>query len=363
MMEPSARPVRLSPAGLAGLRRRTGSYSDRTIAEACAIGLSYWATGLGPDGIDLAPGTLFADVLGWVDNGGAGSGGWEIGADGRSIFLPEGVRPADAQLALDDLADFPDRPIGSIGPSSAAARLETLAGWNDTDADRARPTLVEMFREQARARPDAVAVVDEHRSLTYRQAAELSGQLAHHLIERGLTAEQVVGISLGRSADMVIGLLGVLQAGCAFVPLDPQWPAARRAVVVEDARVVLQLNSSGEHGPGEPEAVAVDLGDWKFGSHPAEGPQVTVPGAALAYVIFTSGSTGRPKGAMIRHEAISERLLWQVDEILGFGHDDASSSRPRCPSTSPSTRYSCPWCAAAGWSSCGPAANGTRTTC
>ncbi|MGW4233066.1 amino acid adenylation domain-containing protein [Streptomyces sp. NPDC004980] len=324
MMEPSARLVRLSPAGLAGIRRRTGSYSDRTIAEACAIGLSYWATGLGPDGIDLAPGTLFADVLGWVDNGGAGPGGWEIGADGRSISLPEGVRPADAQLALDDLADFPDRPIGSIGPSGAAARLETLAGWNDTDADRVRPTLVEMFREQARARPDAVAVVDEHRTLTYRQTAELAGQLAHHLIERGLTAEQVVGISLGRSADMVIGLLGVLQAGCAFVPLDPQWPAARRAVVVEDARVVLQLNSSGEHGPGEPEAVAVDLGDWKFGSHPAEGPEVTVPGAALAYVIFTSGSTGRPKGAMIRHEAISERLLWQVDEILGFGHDDAS---------------------------------------
>lgn len=230
----------------------------------------------------------------------------------------------DAQLALDDLADFPDRPIGTISPSGVAARLEALAEWNDTEADRVRPTIVEMFREQARTRPDAVAVIDEHRSLTYRQAAELSSQLAHHLIERGLTAEQVVGISLGRSADMVIGLLGVLQAGCAFVPLDPQWPAARRAVVIDDARVVVQLNDSGEHDPSEPEAVAVDLGDWRFGSCPTEGTGITVPGAALAYVIFTSGSTGRPKGAMIRHEAISERLLWQVDEILRFGHDDAS---------------------------------------
>ncbi|PNG90397.1 non-ribosomal peptide synthetase [Streptomyces malaysiensis] len=324
MMEPSARLVLLTPARLAGVRRRVGGYSDRTIAEACAIGLSYWATGESPEGIDLTPGTLFADVLGWVDNGGAGPAGWRVGADGRSIAAPAGVALADAQLALDDLADFPDRPIGTIGPAGMAARLESLAEWNDTRADRDRPTIVEMFREQARTRPDAVAIVDEHRTLTYRQAAAMSSQLAHHLIDRGLDREQVVGISLDRSADMVIGLLAVVQAGAAFVPLDPRWPAARRAVVIEDAGVVVQLNHSGEHDPGEPEAVAVDLGDWRFGAHPTEGTGITVPGAALAYVIFTSGSTGRPKGAMIRHEAISERLLWQVNEILGFGHDDAS---------------------------------------
>ncbi|MEN8651488.1 amino acid adenylation domain-containing protein [Streptomyces sp. 21So2-11] len=324
MMEPSAPRVLLSPARLADVRRRTGDYGDRTIVEACAIALSYWTTGHSPDGIDLTSGTLFADVLGWIDNGGAGSGDWQVGTDGRSITVPDGVGPADAQLALDDLADFPDRPIGTISPSSIPARIAALAEWNDTRADRVRPTIMEMFHEQVRGRPDAVAIVDEYQSLTYRQAAERSSQLAHHLIERGLTSEQVVGISLGRSADMVIGLLAVLQAKCAFVPFDPQWPAARRAVVVEDARVVLQLNTSGEHGEGEPDAVAVDLADWKFGAYPTEAPEATVPGTALAYVIFTSGSTGRPKGAMIRHEAISERLLWQVNEILGFGHDDAS---------------------------------------
>ncbi|MEE1742333.1 amino acid adenylation domain-containing protein [Streptomyces sp. BE147] len=324
MREPNARLVLLSPARLDGVRRRTGDYGDRTVAEACAIALAYWATGRSPEGADLAPGTLFADVLGWVDNGGSGTDGWEAGADGRSITVPAGVVPADAQLALDDLADFPDRPLGTIGPDSAALRIAALAQWNDTGADRVRPTVVEMFREQARNRPDAIAVVDEHRTLTYRQADELSGQLAHHLAGRGLTSEQVVGISLDRSADMVIGLLGVLRAGCAFVPLDPQWPAARRAVVAEDARVVLQLNDSGEHAAGEPEAVAVDLGDWRFAAEPGRGTGEAVRGPDLAYVIFTSGSTGRPKGAMIRHEAISERLLWQAGEILGFGHDDAS---------------------------------------
>ncbi|MFE7110140.1 amino acid adenylation domain-containing protein [Streptomyces sp. NPDC057575] len=324
MTEPRAPHVLLSPARLAGVRRRTGDYGDRTIAGACAIGLAYWATGLGPEGLDLTPGTRFTDVLGWVDNGGGGSAGWEAGPDGRTITVPGGVAPSDAQLALDDLADFPDRPIGTIGPSGPAARIEALAEWNGTRADRVRPTIMEMFREQARSRPDAVAITDGRRSLTYRQADEYSSQLAHHLIERGLASEQVVGISLGRSAEMVIGLLAVLRAKGAFVPLDPQWPAARRAVVVEDASAVLQLNDSGEHGAGEPDAVAVDLDDWRFGDQPVHGPDTSVPGTALAYVIFTSGSTGRPKGAMIRHEAISERLLWQVDEILGFGHDDAS---------------------------------------
>ncbi|GAA2761763.1 non-ribosomal peptide synthetase [Streptomyces paradoxus] len=324
MLEPRARLALLSPTRLADVRRRIGDYPDGTITEACAIGLSYWATGRSPEGIDLTPGTLFADVLGWVDNGGRAPEGWEVAPDGRGITVPDGVTPEDAQLALDDLADFPDRPLGTIGPSSVAARLRTLAEWNDNRADRVRPTIVEMFHEQTLARPDAVAVVDEHRTLTYREAAERAGQLAHHLLARGLGAEQFVGISLARSADMVVGLLAVLQAGCAFVPLDPQWPAARRAVVIEDARVVLQLNASGEHDPAEPDAVAVDLGDWQYGSYPAQGPGVAVPGDALAYVIFTSGSTGRPKGAMIRHEAISERLLWQVNEILGFGHDDAS---------------------------------------
>ncbi|HEY8979677.1 MAG TPA: amino acid adenylation domain-containing protein [Streptomyces sp.] len=316
MLESTPRFVRLSPERLAGVRRRTGGdHSDRAILQACGLGLEFWASGASPEGVELTAATLFTDVLAWV-----GSGGRE--ADG--IAVPEGVDPGDAQLALDDLADFPDRPLGTIAPSSVAARLARLAEWNDNRVERERPTIVEMFREQARTRPDAIAVVDEHRSLTYRQAAEISSQLAHHLVERGLTAEQVVGISLGRSAEMVIGLLAVLQAGGAFVPLDPQWPAARRAVVVEDAQAVLQLNATGEYDGGEPPAVAVDLGEWAYGAYPVGGTGITAPGDGLAYVIFTSGSTGRPKGAMIRHEAISERLLWQVNEILHFGHDDAA---------------------------------------
>ncbi|GAA3157140.1 amino acid adenylation domain-containing protein [Nonomuraea salmonea] len=322
MLEPSTRAVSLSPERLAGLRRRAGDHSDGVLLEACAIGLAFWTDGLSPDGLDLSPATLFADVVAWAAGGGRAPGGWRV--DGSGLSVPGHVDLADAQLALDDLADFPDRPIGTIAPSSVEARLAQLARWNDTHADRDRPTLVELFHEQVRTRPDAVAIVDERRTLTYREAAELAHQLAHHLLEHGLTAEQTVGVSLDRSAEMVIGLLAVLMAGGAFVPLDPHWPAERRALVIADAGLVAQLNSTGEHDPAEPDAVAIDLDAWGYGCYPTTPTGIDLPGPALAYVIFTSGSTGRPKGAMIRHEAISERLLWQSREILGFGPDDAS---------------------------------------
>ncbi|MFF3825910.1 amino acid adenylation domain-containing protein [Streptomyces griseus] len=324
MSEPNGSRLELSPTRLAAVRRRLGDYSDPTIVEACTVALAYWAVGIAPDDLELTPATPFPDVLEQIHHRTGPRSGGPADTAGPAVVLPAGADPAGAQRALDDLADFPDRPLGTIGPSDPRARAEELARWNDTRADRVRPTVMEMFREQARLRPDAVAVVDEHRTLTYREAARLSAQLAHHLIERGLSAEQVVGISLGRSAEMVVGLLAVLQARGAFVPLDPQWPATRRSVVVEDARAVLQLNSTGKAEAGEPDAVRVDLGDWTYGAHPGDAPEVSVPGASLAYVIFTSGSTGRPKGAMIRHEAISERLLWQSAEILHFGHDDAS---------------------------------------
>ncbi|PWS53204.1 hypothetical protein DLE01_00070, partial [Streptomyces sp. FT05W] len=93
MTDPTARTVLLSAAGLDDVRRRTGDHSDRTITEACAIGLAYWATGTSPDGIDLTPSTLFADVLRWVGEGGTAPAGWEVGADGRSIRASADVMP------------------------------------------------------------------------------------------------------------------------------------------------------------------------------------------------------------------------------------------------------------------------------
>ncbi|MDX8035651.1 amino acid adenylation domain-containing protein [Lentzea sp. BCCO 10_0856] len=314
------RDVLLSTARIASIRRRAGEYPQRTIAVASAVALTHWANpGLAVDGLELTAATLFSDLLVWADKGQQSD--VVERPDGWLIPLPEGVDPAEAQRALDDLAEFPNRAIGTLTSQTVDERLADLARWNDNEFARDRPSIVELFREQARQRPDAVAINDGERAFTYGEALTRSNQLARHLIDRGLTTEQVVGISLDRSAEMVISLLAVLQAGAAFVPLDPQWPASRRESVITDAQVVLLLGTGQE---GEPEAVAVDLGSWGFGDYSGEPTDVTIQGAQLAYVMFTSGSTGRPKGAMIRHEAISERLLWQVHQILHFGHSDAS---------------------------------------
>ncbi|SDI93294.1 non-ribosomal peptide synthase domain TIGR01720/amino acid adenylation domain-containing protein [Lentzea albidocapillata subsp. violacea] len=312
--------VLLSTARIASVRRRAGEYPQRTIAVASAVALNHWAIpGFAVDGFELTPATLFSDVLVWADKGQNSDVAQR--PDGWAIPVPDGVDLAAAQRVLDDLAEFPNRAIGTLTSQPAGERLADLARWNDNEFPRDRPSIVELFREQARQRPDAVAINDGDRAFTYGEALARSNQLARHLIARGLTTEQVVGISLPRSAEMVISLLAVLQAGAAFVPLDPQWPGSRRESVITDAQVVLLLGAGQEN---EPEAVAVDLDDWGFAEHSAEPTDVTIRGAQLAYVMFTSGSTGRPKGAMIRHEAISERLLWQVDQILHFGHSDAS---------------------------------------
>lgn len=312
--------VLLSTARITSVRRRAGEYPQRTIAIASAVALHHWAIpGFTVDGLELTPATLFSDVLVWADKG--QNSAVAERPEGWAIPVPDGVDLAAAQRVLDDLAEFPNRAIGTLTSQTAGERLAELTRWNDNEFQRDRPSVVELFREQARQRPDAVAINDGERAFTYGEVLSRSNQLARHLLERGLAAEQVVGISLPRSAEMIVGLLAVLQAGAAFVPLDPQWPVSRRESVITDARVVLLLGSGRE---GEPEAVAVDLSEWGFSSYPADPTDVTIHGAQLAYVMFTSGSTGRPKGAMIRHEAISERLLWQVHQILHFGHSDAS---------------------------------------
>jgi len=181
---------------------------------------------------------------------------------------------------------------------------ELLARWNNHTRPEIISTAVADFVAQVGRTPEALALVAGETRLTYR---ELSGRVfavARHLRERGVRAEDVVGIGMPRSAEMVIAVLGVMVAGGAFVPVDPAWPDQRREQVLAEARAKLVLTDLPEGA--------------------AEAPEVAIAGGQLAYVIFTSGSTGTPKGAMIRHEAIAERLRWQVEHILHFGPGDAS---------------------------------------
>ncbi|MFC9552147.1 amino acid adenylation domain-containing protein [Rhodococcus sp. NPDC056960] len=218
----------------------------------------------------------------------------------------------------------PAQPIASLDPMTEAERRQLLVEFNDTACPQESVTVPDLFHAQVSRTPDAEALISGDTRLTYRELGDRVAQLSHHLRARGVAAETVVAIGLPRSAEMVIGLLAVMSAGGAFVPLDPSWPDDRRTSVLADAGASLILTGPGGVPDAGERAVPVDLAAWAYADQPTAPPAVTVQGSRVAYVIFTSGSTGRPKGAMIRHEAVCARLLWQREEILGFGAEDAA---------------------------------------
>ena len=191
--------------------------------------------------------------------------------------------------------------------TSIAERLAQLARWNDATTPASTTDVVSAFVAQARRTPDAPALVGGDVRLTYAELAARVFGVARRLREDGVGPEDVVGVGIARSAEMVIAVLGVLAAGAAFVPVDQAWPQRRRRQVEAEARVRRTLTAEDVRSAGTADVVPPEI-----------------RGAQLAYVIFTSGSTGKPKGAMIRHEAIAERLSWQSREILGFGPGDAA---------------------------------------
>ncbi|HLT27545.1 MAG TPA: amino acid adenylation domain-containing protein, partial [Zeimonas sp.] len=169
---------------------------------------------------------------------------------------------------------------------------------------------------------DACAVVFEDRQLDYATLDREANRLAHHLRTLGVGPDVVVALCMQRSPGMVVAMLGVLKAGGAWVPIDPDYPVDRIAFVLDDsaAPVVLTqqaaLDRIRETGT-RAHAIALDSPGWRelADALPATRPEPLAGPDHLAYVIYTSGSTGKPKGAMIPHRGIVNRVLWNVDRI------------------------------------------------
>jgi amino acid adenylation domain-containing protein/non-ribosomal peptide synthase protein (TIGR01720 family) len=173
----------------------------------------------------------------------------------------------------------------------------------------------QLFEIQARRAPDSVAIVSQDECLTYAQLDRRANQLAAYLVEQGVQAETVVGLCMIRSFDFLIGLLGVLKAGGAYLPLDPDYPQERLAFLLKDARASLLLTQSHliEHVPREvAQMICLDT-DWPL---IARSPEKGLPARALptnlAYVIYTSGSTGKPKGVQVSHHNLRNLLSWHI---------------------------------------------------
>jgi amino acid adenylation domain-containing protein/non-ribosomal peptide synthase protein (TIGR01720 family) len=179
-------------------------------------------------------------------------------------------------------------------------------------AAQATPTVPELFAGQASRTPDAVAVVDGDRVLTYRRLDELAGRLSGRLVGRGVRRGGRVAVMMDRSADLVVALLAVWKAGAAYVPVDAGYPAQRVAFMVADSRASLMVCSVATRD-GVPEGIESIV---VTGEAESEASPVVVGPGDLAYVMYTSGSTGTPKGVAVPHRSVAElagHTGWAVD--------------------------------------------------
>ncbi len=218
------------------------------------------------------------------------------------------------ETLLANIAADPHQPIAKLQLLSDADRQEMLVDWNDTTADYpGTATLHELVEQQAARTPEVTAVRFGDKGLTYKNLDHQANQLAHHLQSLGVKPGTLVGIYLERSAEMMVGLLGILKAGGTYIPLDPSFPSQRLAYMIEDSRLsvlitqqTLQAQMSDFQQASEQQAKILYLdSDWdNIAQQAVEKPLLEVSAEQLAYVIYTSGSTGQPKGVQISHRAV-----------------------------------------------------------
>ncbi|MBD8499273.1 non-ribosomal peptide synthetase [Paenibacillus arenosi] len=247
----------------------------------------------------------------------------EISFDGQRYERAFVEQAADHLVRLLSVLLFQsDLGLGQVDMLSPDERETLLKRFNDTETEFERgKTIYGLFEEQAELYPDNVAVVMNEQQLTYRELNERSNRLARTLRERGVEADQLVAILAERSLDMVVGILAILKAGGAFVPVDPDYPEERIRFMIEDsgAHLLLTHRERLQQVPFEGTVLALNdeqaYTDDGSNLEPVSGPN------NLAYVIYTSGTTGKPKGAMLEHRGLVSLKLMFADRLGITEHD------------------------------------------
>jgi amino acid adenylation domain-containing protein len=251
------------------------------------------------------------------------SGAFEYSTD---LFDASSIaRMADSFLVLaENATSEPDRPIDQLECLPADTRRQLLVNWNDTAAPYPLESCIhELFAEQARRSPDAVALIFAGRHISYDELNCRANQLAHHLLTLGVGPDVPVGVYLERTPEMVVAVLAVLKAGGAYLPLDPAYPQKRIRFMLEDAAAPVVITSEDllDHLPaGAGHIVCMERDQVIFERQPVNNPANRTNPDHLANIIYTSGSTGVPKGVEVRHRGVT-RLVFGND-YAHFGSDE-----------------------------------------
>ncbi|MFJ3925912.1 amino acid adenylation domain-containing protein, partial [Streptomyces sp. NPDC090022] len=224
-------------------------------------------------------------------------------------------------VLLDAALAAPGTAVGALPLLTDAEEEQIRHRWNATELAAVDPALIhERLAAQAARTPDAPAVIAEDATLTHRELDERANRLAHHLTALGAGPGSLVGLSVARGSAMAVGLLGILKAGAAYVPLDPGFPADRLGYMLADSGAPLVVTHGAVRdrlaGSGA-RLVDLDADAAEIGARPATAPHTTVTADDLAYVIYTSGSTGNPKGVAIEHRNV-RHICAAWDERYGL---------------------------------------------
>lgn len=269
--------------------------------------------------------SLFDLTLSLWETAGGLKGWFEYNTD---LFDPDTIARLGGhyRTLLESIAADPDRRIARLPLLSEAERTRMLGQWNETQAplpaDRCIHHLIEAA---ARRNPGAVAVACQGKNLTYAELDRKAERLARVLAARGVAPETFVGLCVERSAEMIVGILGVIKAGGAYVPLDPKYPKDRLAFMLRDTKapvLLAQRHLVAELPPHDAEVVYLD-GDWDESAADGAAASPTDAGPDnVVYAIYTSGSTGTPKGVVVTHRNLVHssvaRLRYYPQAVSGY---------------------------------------------
>ena len=207
--------------------------------------------------------------------------------------------------------------------SSPSEKVKILESWNDTRRDYDLSVCIhQKFELQVEANPEATAIIDDLCQYTYAELNSRANQLAHYLMGQGVKTNHLVGLCAERSCDFLVGILGIMKAGAAYVPMDPKYPDDRIEYMISNSQVNVLLTQ--QHLLSKSDAVAEGLQrtcldrDWGVISEcSSNNPNLNIHSRNRAYMIYTSGSTGLPKGAIIRHDGALNHIEAEC-EVLSF---------------------------------------------
>ena len=238
----------------------------------------------------------------------------------RRRFGAEAIERLLKQLrqVLEEIAAKPDARVGDLSLVDAQERDRVIKEWNETGREYPREkSLQELFEEQVQRTPEARAVLFGEERLSYRELNRRANQLAWYLKKRGVGPGGLVGVCLGRSAEMVVALVAIIKAGGAYVPLDPTYPEERLKFMLVDTQapvVVAEEATRASWLEDWGQVVWVDSERAEIEAESGANPSCETNGESLAYVMYTSGSTGTPKGIEILQRGIS-RLVLNTDYV------------------------------------------------